>query len=125
MTPCRLEWVALNYRRREKKVINAPKKGGKKEAGKVAGKGDNKNKQGKVRRGKKEEEGCREQGKEAGEGRGSRGRELCVPSKDALPDLIAKVLTAKRAAGADSNGSSVGGGSWRRGTIRVNFSASL
>lgn len=78
-----------------------------------------------MRRGKKEEEGYREQEKEAGEGRGSRGRELCVPSKDALPDLIAKVLTAKRAAGADSNGSSVGGGSWRRGTIRVNFSASL
>lgn len=108
--------------RKKKKVINAPKKGGKKEAGKVAGKGDNKNKQGKVRRGKKEEEGCREQGKEAGEGRGSRGRELCVPSKDALPDLIAKVLTAKRAAGADSIG---GGGSWRRGSIRVNSSASL
>lgn len=81
-----------------------------------------------MRRGKKEEEGWWQKEKEAGEGKGSRGMEqgqLCVPSKDALPDLIAKVLTAKRAAGADSNGSSVGGGSWRRGTIRVNFSASL
>lgn len=78
-----------------------------------------------MRRGKKEEEGWWQKRREAGEGRGSRGRELCVPSKDALPDLIVKVLTAKRAAGADSNGSSVGGGSWRRGSIRVNFSASL
>lgn len=108
MTPCRFEWVALNYRQGRKKVINAPKKGGKKEAGKVAGKGDNKNKQGKVRRGKKEEEGWWEKGKGSKRRKRAEGQ-LCVPSKDALPDLIAKVLTAKRAAGADSNGSSVGG----------------
>lgn len=77
-----------------------------------------------MRRGKKEEEGCREKGKGSKRRKRAEGQ-LCVPSKDALPDLIAKVLTAKRAAGADSNGSSLGGGSWRRGSIRVNFSASL